>query len=319
MLTRQPAKPKFLYSRQLAADVKEHLRSSEYDLVLLNGADLLSLLDDVPSTVPTGLVAHNIEHQIYSVQLERLKSIPRLLMRQLRQDLTRLQEFELQGFRRCGGVVFLSARDESYGRSCALGIRTASVLPVFDYKPKKRPLRDPKRLLNAGFLAGFSWWPNRDAASWFIERVLPNARNVHLHLFGDESERFPLSHPRVRAHGAVQSLSAVWETCDIMICPVFAGGGVCVKLAEGLYNGMPTVSTSFAAEGLNVVNEPAVKILDDPHDWAAFLNSPDVNALVRQRPSESLIHSFSMKAHQLRFQEFVRSLLRQEESDGGLS
>lgn len=305
----KPAKPLFVSSRRLVDEYRRRIAAEDFDLLLLNGSDLVELLTEVPANVRTVLVVHNIEHQLYSEQIRRAPNWLQWARTGLWKDQQRLRDFELQGFRRCGSAVFLSRCDEEYALKQAPNLRSMVMPPVFDYDPFVRPRRDVGPILHLGVLAGFSWWPNGDATRWFLERVLPHVPGIRLHLFGEGSRALGAGVPRTVAHGPVEALQTVWETCDLMVCPVRTGGGVCVKLAEGIYNGMPTVATPFSARGLATPQDEALQYLDGADEWISFLRSPQARALARTRPAPSLVHSFSAAANARRLHRFLQHVL----------
>lgn len=59
-----------------------------------------------------------------------------------------------------------------------------------------------------------------------------------------------------------------------MICPTFSGGGVSIKLAEAIYNGMPVLARPFPVRGVQLPPDPAIGVLDRACEWVSFLRSP---------------------------------------------
>jgi len=154
-------------------------------------------------------------------------------------------------------------------------------------------------------LANFGWWPNREGLAWFVAKVFPHiSSKIQLHVFGPESQRVAPIHPRIRRHGYVASLSEVWETCDIMISPVFSGGGVSVKVAEAIYNGMPLLGSVFSARGLPLDPDPSIVLLDRPEAWIEFLNS-GADALAGRTVPRSIADRFRAEVYCQAFSEFL--------------
>jgi glycosyltransferase involved in cell wall biosynthesis len=48
---------------------------------------------------------------------------------------------------------------------------------------------------------------------------------------------------------------------DVMICPLFSGGGMRIKIIEALSNGKPVIATKIAAEGIPYTNYSPSPIL----------------------------------------------------------
>jgi hypothetical protein len=204
-------------------------------------------------------------------------------------------------------AIFLSTRDAELAKEACPAINAIVVPPLFDYPAAvgaRRP--DPDGRLDLGFLANFGWWPNRRALHWFLKNVLPYIpETMRLHLFGEQSESAAPEHPRIVGHGFVPKIHDVWARCDVMICPVFSGGGVSVKFAEIIYNGMPVVASSFATRGLPVTAHPSIVLLDRAEDWVQFLRSPAARTLAFRRGPTHLARVFDLEAHVAPMQAFI--------------
>jgi hypothetical protein len=230
-----PAKAAFAFSRNFRDRVLERVNREHFDLIILNGSDLLWLDAVLPSTIPRLLIAHNIEHLLFATQAETLERSFPPLRPILRWERRRMQSFETAGIRSIGNAIFLSSFDASYPLAGALAKRTLVVPPLFSDPPASRP-RPKAGIVEVGFLGNMAWWPNRQGLSWFLSNVFPHVGpNVHLNLFGEGTERYARGMARVSQHGAVDNLAGVWSRCDLMICPMHAGGGVSTKLAEAVY------------------------------------------------------------------------------------
>ena len=130
-----PSKACFFYSRAFARTVREELGSGDYDAVVLNGGDLLWLLDHIPRHIPTVLFALNIEHDLYRAQLDSLDGIARAARPLLDRDWRKLRDFETRGFERVHNVIFLSELDAAVGSELAGPLHTVTLPPLFPYEP----------------------------------------------------------------------------------------------------------------------------------------------------------------------------------------
>jgi hypothetical protein len=215
-----PSKVEFSRSRAFLKQVRDLFRQS-FDMIVINGTDLLWLLPHLPPAMKRLVIAHNIEHQLFAAQID-LSLHEGLAKRLLLRDLAKLRRFEVEGLSRAGNVIFLSSLDAEYARANCPGVRSIVVPPLFGNPPLQRPpgLR-AAGTLHIGMLANFGWWPNREGLKWFVEKVVPHiSPAVQLHVFGAESERVAPVHPRIQRHGYAASLSDVWSSCDIMIAPI---------------------------------------------------------------------------------------------------
>jgi hypothetical protein len=303
-------KAEFLYSSSFRKNVAARIDSERYDLVILNGSDLAWVLKDLPPSIPRVLVAHNIEHLLFHSQIQTFSRLYRPLSGLFRSDCERLKRYELNAIREIGNVIFLSHDDAAYARNLCSGLVSTTIPPVFDYEPRPRQRLKAGATLEIGLLGYFKWWPNQLSLHWFVNEVLPHVKApIRLHLFGQPGGRNWRSDPRIVEHGMVEQIEEVWANCSFLICPTFATGGVCVKLAEAVYNRMPVLATRHALRGLTVDEDPALVLLDEPREWIEFLNSPAAGSLAERQVSEKTAARFAMDPQKENFQQFIRGAL----------
>ncbi|MEO8098949.1 MAG: glycosyltransferase [Acidobacteriota bacterium] len=310
LITGLPGKFQFQYSRAMVAKLKR-LSEEEFDLVLLNGSDLLWMLPYLPKRPAKILFAHNIEHSLYADQIHANYPGGGLQKTLLGWDCSRLRRHELAGFRAVSNVLFLSHQDEAYaGRECP-GLVSITVPPLMDGTRAPRPRDVPAApRLEIGMLANFDWWPSHQGIRWFLDEVLPHLGSaVRLHLFGTRSQHVASNDPRVVKHGYVPDLDVVWSTCHFMICPVIAGGGVSIKLAEAVCRGMPVLATRYATRGLPIEEDPAIVLRETSGEWIEFLESAAARELRRISPSRRMIAPFLAENNVDRFSDFLKTVL----------
>jgi len=304
-----PAKVRFLRRRSFRDRIRQAFDRAAFDLLVVNGTDLLWCLDDAPRGCRTLAIVHNREARIFSDQIAA--TFPRAgpLRRWLMRDCARLDAFELARLRSVHAALFLS---ESEAAECSReipGLEHMVLPPQFPESPQ-RIAKPASGRLDLGFLANFSWWPNRDGAKWLVQEVLERVRgDVRVHLFGHGSKDAIPSHSRVVTHGFVDDLRQVWASCDWMVVPVRYGAGVSVKTAECLYHGMPLLSTHFGLRGLPAIEHPQIVRSDSADDWIAFLSGPESRALCESRLPLAMSRPFALRSNAPRVNRFLARLL----------
>jgi glycosyltransferase involved in cell wall biosynthesis len=307
-----PAKVAYTYSRAFRRRILERATTTPADLVMINGSDLLWLDPMLPAGLPRVLIAHNIEHELFASQMDKLPGVfpvGPLLQREYR----RLKQAEHDGMRRVGNALFLSTVDAERAQAAGVTRSTIVVPPLFGEHVVRhqRATRTGERL-ELGFLGNLHWWPNREGLAWFVRSVLQAVnRPVHLNVFGDGP--FPAAE-RVTRHGPIADVTQAWERCDLMICPTRSGGGVSIKLAEAVFHGLPTLTTGFATRGLPLGSDPGL-IVREETEWVTCLNTVDVSALRRRRIAEDLSRTFTFQAHRDRVQSFLGTVADQRRSN----
>lgn len=304
-----PAKAAYTYTRRFRDRVLDRVHRGRFDLVILNGSDLLWLDPLLPAGLPRLLIAHNIEHLLLESQAAIVERSFQPLRPVLARECRRMKRFETSGIRSVGNVLFLSSYDASHPRAGALATRALVVPPIFSDPPCARPQLASGRL-EIGFLGHMGWWPNRRGLSWFLSDVFPHlGPEIHLHLFGPRTERHARGNSRVSRHGAVNDVAEVWRCCHLMICPTRTGGGVCTKLAEAVYHGTPVLATTLATRGLPLADDPCITVSDDAAAWIGYLNSATVRAAAASRVSPSVSRGFAVETHRSALHQFIADVV----------
>jgi glycosyl transferase family 1/glycosyl transferase family 4 len=304
-----PAKALFARQHEFKLRVRETARSHHYDAALINGSDMLWAIKALPPDMPTVLIAHNIEHQLLAQQLGGSPFLSQVF----KPEITKQRRYEIEGFRRVRGVIFLSTTDMAWGCTEVPGLQSLHVPPLFTEPPIPRK-RQPSGQLRLGFLADFAWWPNRQNWMWLMNEILTKVhRSIEVHVFGRQSEQIPTC-DRVVAHGFVHKLGTVWDLVDIIICPIRTGAGVSIKLAESLYNRIPVLATTHALRGLQCQSGPGLTIVDSAEEWISFLNSPQADLLATHLPSEELSRQFAADRHMEKLENFILEVVMGRDS-----
>jgi glycosyltransferase involved in cell wall biosynthesis len=150
------------------------------------------------------------------------------------------------------------------------------VLPNRVHLPAIPPSRADSGPLTILYVGTLGYFPNADGLSWFCREVLPRMREwspLELRLFvvgsGALDDVRDLGHiPEVEIIGEVERLDEWYARADLVIVPLRAGGGTRIKLIEALAYQRPVVSTTLAAEGLDVQDGTHLLIGDRPAIFA---------------------------------------------------
>jgi len=108
------------------------------------------------------------------------------------------------------------------------------------------------------FVGGFGHGPNVDAMKWFVHEVWPlimkRIGKVNFYIIGSNppKEILNLKNETIKVTGFVcdEELNEYYNNCRLVIAPLRFGAGVKGKIIDALYHGMPIVTTSIGAEGL---------------------------------------------------------------------
>lgn len=126
------------------------------------------------------------------------------------------------------------------------------------------------------FLGGLHWPPNSNGILWFLREVWPlvkrRAPEAVLTVIGKKPPKQLIrkaAHSKdVEVTGYVEKLTPYLERSAVLIIPLLAGGGMRVKILDAWRWGVPVVSTSFGAEGIQVRDGWNILLGDTPQDFA---------------------------------------------------
>lgn len=300
-----PAIVRFGQSPVLAARRDVALSAGVPDLVFLDGPDMYPLAAPLlEHGVPFLLLVHNIEHELFAARLDRLPP-PALWAMRLLGEPHRYAAFERRVWEGAAGFIHIS-KDEMQDMPVARP--AVFVPPLFEPGPPRRAQRRPGPL-RLGFVGKLTWWPNRLGLEWLLSQVWPTASSeIELHLWGIGSEDFNAPGKRVFGHGFVPDLDETWSSVDVMLVPAKVSGGVNVKLCEAVARGVPVLATSLALRGLPSIEDPAVRVGDDPKDWIAAMEPRQLRELADSKPGEAIRSLFDPSAAVPPFSDFLARL-----------
>jgi len=150
--------------------------------------------------------------------------------------------------------------------------------------PMEHPIRDEAK--NIAFIAS-DYVPNRDAITWFISKCWPQISakyNVQLSVYGTVSYEPDLKdQPQISNKGFTADIDQVYEDADIIINPVRFGAGLKIKNVEALAHGLPLVTTTHGARGIEKGINKAFLVADDAGSFIKSLALLIENVTVRRK------------------------------------
>jgi glycosyltransferase involved in cell wall biosynthesis len=238
--------------------VVEMTPMAQYDL---RGADALRLLD-----------MQNIEHEL----VRRRASVAdgRIRRAALELEWRKVRREELAACRRFDLTFVPSERERDIVQEFVPDRAVVAMPNSID--PDHFGLRSSlPRTNEIAFVGATHVDANRDGLKYFMEAVFPliEARvpDVHFTIAGGDPP------PEIKAYGARPNVDVTGYVPDVrpylaqakaLVVPLRSGGGTRLKILEGMCVGVPTVSTSIGAEGLELTDGVHLLLADDPHTFA---------------------------------------------------
>ena len=257
LLTGRPYSVQKYVSRAMRRLMRLRLRSLPVDLAIIDHAQASWLLPLLPPDLPTVLIAHNVEHQLYQRHGEAVAGAvrpglrDRLKARIYRREGNRLLAVERTAVARAQEVWTLSEDDAA---TLAMldpqtPIRSFGI-PGQPFRHGSEPLPEPT--IDVGLLGSWVWDVNRAGLDWFLAAVVPRLPKHLKIVVGGKSLHPPgtVVGP-VRFAGFVPDAGDFLRSCSVVVIPSTVGSGVQIKTIETLGLGVPTVATTIALRGID--------------------------------------------------------------------
>lgn len=158
---------------------------------------------------------------------------------------------------------------------------TARTIPLYAFESfAENPAANLKNRNDIMFVAGFGHPPNVDGAIWLVSHVMPLvwSRNplVRLYIVGSNptAQVKALAGDRVVVTGFVSDaeLAAFYQRTRLAVVPMRFGAGMKGKVVEALRSGLPIVTTTTGAQGLDSART-FVAVADDAEGFAGHITT----------------------------------------------
>jgi len=236
------------------------LTDNAYDIVQLEGIFVAPYLGAIRRSSKAKVIfrAHNIEHQVWE-KLARQKSDP-FKKWYLKLLAKRIKNYELGLLNLFDAIVTFTQQDKQ--SLLDFGARIpVTVLPIGINISLYRPDLSKTDFSGVFFLGSLDWMPNREGVEWFMDNfhkeITDGDLKAKLYIAGhnipEEYDDYEVL-GKVFIHGEVDDALEFVNSKAIMIVPLLSGGGMRVKILEGMAMQKCIISTSAGAEGINIEN-----------------------------------------------------------------
>lgn len=203
--------------------------------------------------------------------------------------------YEVSVSHRFDYVTFVTAEDRrallSQMPDGSLDGRT-SVVPIcvdVDAAQPVSPVPAPYRVTCVGTMY---WPPNVEGFLWFWEEIWPKVRarvpQARLTCIGKNPPqriRALDGHANVDVLGYVEDLAPTLAETAVFVVPLRTAGGMRVKILDAWCRGLPVISTTIGAEGIDIRDGENIRIANSPEAFAGavveVLTDRDANARLR--------------------------------------
>jgi glycosyltransferase involved in cell wall biosynthesis len=267
----------FLYrSRPLAARLR-HLAAREKPWwIVAHSYHVAPLALDAFG--PLWIDFHNLDSELWRRMGESASS--RLARAFARTQAPRVSRVEAELVARAGGISCVSGREESLLARLAPDVPRLIVPNGVDLE--RYTFREQPPAEEVVFFVGdLTWPPHSQGMAWFRREVWPLVARARPEARAEVVGRgaAPGSDGRFTFFGEGADTRPYWARAAVAVVPLRAAAGTRLKILEAAACGVPVVSTSVGAEGLELTDGGEIRLADTPAEFAravaGLLADPD--------------------------------------------
>jgi glycosyltransferase involved in cell wall biosynthesis len=147
------------------------------------------------------------------------------------------------------------------------------------------------------FVGDLTWPPNADAVRHFSREIWPRVRggapSARAEILGRGGRAGLVAGESISLLGEGADTRPHWARAAVAVVPLRSGGGSRLKILEAAASGVPVVSTTVGAEGLELLPDREILIADTPAAFAdsilRLLREPDLRRRLGAAAREKVV------------------------------
>ncbi|RKU24815.1 hypothetical protein C6499_16450 [Candidatus Poribacteria bacterium] len=280
-LSKHPLQLHYWYAPQMQRRINELLAQERFELIhaqlfrmgqyvteVQGPAKVLDLCDSLALNLSRRA---ELESNPWLAKI-KLDCTPKRFLVKLEEKRVRRYEVDIMKAFDCGTVVARFDRDYLLAQDDTLNLSIVPMGVDLGYF-QPNPITDPAPMLL--FTGTMNYFPNADAAIYFCDEVFPRIRERHpkacFYIVGNHPSE-PVKRLEAQAGvtvtGYVPDVRPYFEKASVFVAPLRAGSGIQTKNLEAMAMGVPVVTTSVGAMGLEADIGKELLVADTPTDFA---------------------------------------------------
>ena len=286
-----PLQTLYFYNPQIARAIDEICSQEKIDLIhvqMIRMAPSVAHIHHIPVVIDLiDSLALNMRRR---AQRERWWLVAQIV----EQEAIRTQRYERELANRFNHLLICSALDKTaIGNQDSIHIVRQGVDTTFF-----RSLSAQRASNTIVFSGNMGYFPNADAAEYFITTILPIIRQhipeVRFQVVGGGASKRLLAlsnEPGVELVGYTTEINKYLSAATVAVAPMRSGSGMQFKVLEAMACGVPIVVTSFALGGIEVNHGEHLLVADQPQAVA--------DSVVRLLKDATLRHTLATNSRRL--------------------
>lgn len=264
------------FSADLDIKIKQDLSENTYDFVILESLFLSPYICTIQNNSDSKIIlrSHNFEYLIWQRLAQKEKNI--IKKGYLKHLSSNLKKYETKIISDINGIATISYEDTKKYLDVNPDLKITTIPFGIDFENYEPSYNQPTGSLKLFHIGSMDWNPNIEAIDWFLESVWTNFNNqaIELHLAGKSmpDSLLNLNETQIINHGQVASATDFISNHDVMIVPLFSGGGMRIKIIEAMAMGKTVISTSIGLEGIDATHKKNVIIANTKEEFIIEIN-----------------------------------------------
>ena len=239
--------------------IRDELNNEKFDIIHVETFYVMQNLPDV--SIPVILVEHNIEYLVYKRYVDKSKWFLKPL---LSLDVFKIKKTEEAFWKKTDKLVAVSEEERILMKRPDADLVVNGVdLSKYTVSDSRFKKDSPTTIL---FIGDFKWIQNINAAENILKEIWPKIyernKNLKLWIVGrkipDSIKNITVANV-VFDENAPSNTEEIYEKSDILLSPIYVGGGTSYKILEAMATGVAVVTTSLGAEG--IINKGGREVL----------------------------------------------------------
>lgn len=260
------------YSKSFENVLIECLQKNVYDIIQLETLWVAPYLPTIRkySKAKVVLRSQNIEFMIWErLAIDTKNPLKKWYLKLLAK---RLKTYEYKVLNSFDAILTITEIDSNNYKKMGCTIPIYHVpfgIDLQNYKIDKSELVKP----SVFHIGAMDWRPNADGINWFLKsiwlKVVEQNKTTKLFLAGRNMPEWLLNFKmeNVVIEGEVANSHQFINSKSIMIVPLNSGGGMRVKIIEGMAFGKTIISTAIGAEGIDYTNNTDLIIANTEQEF----------------------------------------------------
>lgn len=280
-------------SPKAAAALAEILREGRFDVVQIEGVHLAEYVPTIRQNSPKSFIVadwHNIESELMDRYADSCTFMPRKLY--ARRTARLIAQAENRLLAQCDVHTVVSEREKARLKARDRNARIEVVPNGVDADSFGSIVREPQSARNVVFVGSMDYHANIDGALWLAREIWPAIAAARpewkLQIVGRSPSAAvrALASDRIEVTGTVDDVRPYYAKAVALAVPLRVGGGTRLKILEAMASGVPIVSTTLGAEGIDILDGVHMILKNNSADFASAICSirsddPSVQRMIK--------------------------------------